>query len=64
MGKFDEQLWATWVSVINILISPALLGRLTSVDADVSALSSIGNDPNTRRDVPASDHAPLIARFN
>lgn len=48
----------------HILISHALLGRLTSVDADVSALSSIGNDPNTRRDVPASDHAPLIARFN
>jgi hypothetical protein len=48
----------------HILISQALLGELVSVDADVSSLSSIGTNPNVRRDAPASDHAPLIAHFN
>ena len=47
----------------HILISHALLGALASVDADVASLTSIGVDPNTRRDAPASDHAPLIAHF-
>ena len=45
----------------HILISHALLGELVSVDAgtsvpDVSALSSVGTNPNVRRDAPASDH--------
>jgi hypothetical protein len=48
----------------HILISQALLGELVSVDADVSGLSSIGTNPNVRRDAPASDHAPLIAHSN
>lgn len=47
----------------HILISHALLARLVSVDADVTGLPSIGVNPNTRRDAPASDHAPLIAHF-
>ena len=48
----------------HLLISHALLARLTSVDVDVSGLSSIGVDPNARRDAPASDHAPLVAHFS
>jgi len=47
----------------HILISHALLGRVTSVDADVTGLPSIGVNPNARRGAPASDHAPVIARF-
>jgi len=48
----------------HLLISHALPARLTSVDVDVSGLSSIGVDPNARRDAPASDHAPLVAHFS
>jgi predicted extracellular nuclease len=47
----------------HILVSHALLSKLSSVDADVSGLASIGTNPNVRRDAPASDHAPLIAHF-
>lgn len=47
----------------HILISHALLADLQSVDADVSGLTSIGTDPTTRRDTPASDHAPVVAQF-
>jgi hypothetical protein len=47
----------------HILIGHALLGRLTFVDADVCGLSSIGVNPDTRRNASASDHAPVIARF-
>ena len=48
----------------HIPISHALLAELVSVDADVSGLSSIGTNPNVRRNAPASDHAPLIAHFS
>lgn len=48
----------------HILISHALLAKLTDVDADVTGLSSVGVDPNARRDAPASDHAPLVAHFS
>jgi hypothetical protein len=47
----------------HILISHALLGLLTFVDADVSGLSCIGVNPDTRRNASASDHAPVNARF-
>lgn len=50
--------------VDHILVSHALLGRVVSIDADVTGLPSIGVNPNARRDAPASDHAPLIARFS
>jgi len=48
----------------HILISHSLLGTLVSVDSDVSNLTTIGVNPNARRDSPASDHAPLIAHFS
>lgn len=47
----------------HILISHSLLADLESVDADVSGLPSIGNNPNVRRNSAGSDHAPLIAHF-
>ena len=47
----------------HILISHALLNRLQSVDIPVNQVASIGVNPNVRRDAPASDHAPVIARF-
>jgi predicted extracellular nuclease len=48
----------------HLLISDALLGPLQSVDADVAAVTSIGNDPRPRADAPASDHAPVLASFD
>jgi endonuclease/exonuclease/phosphatase family metal-dependent hydrolase len=48
----------------HILISHALLGRLDSVDTDVSDTETIGVNPAARRDAPASDHAPVIAHFH
>ena len=48
----------------HIMISHALLGGFLSVDAEVSGLTSIGTNPNTRRNAAASDHAPLIATFS
>jgi endonuclease/exonuclease/phosphatase family metal-dependent hydrolase len=48
----------------HILVSHVLANALVDVDtADVS-LPSITENPTERRDAPASDHAPLVARFN
>ena len=47
----------------HILISHALLSRLQSVDTQPNQVASITSNPAARRDAPASDHAPVIARF-
>ena len=47
----------------HILISHALLTSLQSVDTQPNQVASITTNPAPRRDAPASDHAPVIARF-
>jgi hypothetical protein len=71
-GRGRSGWWPSWTLPVtssisrlrdHILIGHALLTQLHSVDADVAALTSIGTDPTTRGDTPASDHASVIARF-
>lgn len=49
----------------HILVSRALLDRVervfTGVERPGQSLPSVGEDPSERRDVPASDHAPVLA---
>jgi|1186.fasta_scaffold65928_2 endonuclease/exonuclease/phosphatase family metal-dependent hydrolase len=48
----------------HILVSHRLVTHVASVDtADVTP-PSIGTDPAARRDAPASDHAPVVARLD
>jgi endonuclease/exonuclease/phosphatase family metal-dependent hydrolase len=46
----------------QILVSRFLVERVASADTG-GAVPSIGADPRARRDAPASDHAPVVARF-
>ena len=48
----------------HILVSHALVNQVTDVDTGEVQPSSIGDVPAARRDEPASDHAPVIARFD
>jgi exonuclease III len=48
----------------HILVSHVLATALVDVDTADVALPSITENPTARRDAPASDHAPLVARFN
>ena len=48
----------------HILVSHALVYQVTDVDTGEVQPSSIGDVPAARRDEPASDHAPVIARFD
>lgn len=53
----------------HLLVSRALLENIVSVDSlvetpDDSELSSITDDPNTRRNATASDHAPVVAHLD
>jgi hypothetical protein len=63
LAELDAASYSSVSQLRDHIISHALLTRLHSVDADIPALTSIGTDPTTRRDTPASDHAPVIARF-
>jgi predicted extracellular nuclease len=47
----------------HILVSHALVNRVEDVDTGTKP-PSISEDPTTRRDESASDHAPIAARFN
>jgi endonuclease/exonuclease/phosphatase family metal-dependent hydrolase len=47
----------------HILASHALVAPLPTVDAGDVPLPSITENPAARRDAPASDHAPVVARF-
>lgn len=47
--------------VDNLLVSRALVDRMTRVTTGDVAVGSIGDNPNERRDKPASDHRPAIA---
>jgi hypothetical protein len=48
-----------------VLASRFLVTRATEVDTGVDPPPpSITADPRARRDAPASDHAPVVARFD
>jgi exonuclease III len=47
----------------HILVSHAFVQRVEEVDAGPSEPPSITEDPWARRDEPASDHLPVVARF-
>jgi endonuclease/exonuclease/phosphatase family metal-dependent hydrolase len=47
----------------HILVSRALVARVESVDTGPGEPASITEDHTARRDEPASDHLPVIARF-
>ena len=48
----------------HVLASRFLVTRASAVDTGGIEPASIGLDPNARRDEPASDHAPIFARFD
>jgi exonuclease III len=48
----------------HILVSHRLVTRVASVDTGDVTLPSVGADPAARRNAPASDHAPVLARFD
>ena len=48
----------------HILVSHRLVTRVESVDTGDVTLPSLGPDPADRRNAPASDHAPVLARFD
>jgi len=50
----------------HVLASRFLVTRATAVDTGTGPPPppSIGPDPRARRDAPASDHAPVVARFD
>jgi endonuclease/exonuclease/phosphatase family metal-dependent hydrolase len=47
----------------HILVSHALVQRVEEVDAGPGEPPSVTEDPTGRRDEPASDHLPVVARF-
>jgi endonuclease/exonuclease/phosphatase family metal-dependent hydrolase len=48
----------------HILVSRRLVTHAVSVDTGDVTPPSVGLDPSARRNAPASDHAPLVARFD
>ena len=48
----------------HILVSHALVTRVSDVDTGDVPPPSIGEEPSARRDEPASDHAPVPDRVN
>jgi exonuclease III len=47
----------------HILVSHAPVQRVEQVDTGPGEPPSITEDPAERRDKPASDHLPVVARF-
>ena len=47
----------------HLLVSDALVRRVEQVDTGPGEPPSITEDPTDRRDEPASDHLPVVARF-
>jgi endonuclease/exonuclease/phosphatase family metal-dependent hydrolase len=47
----------------HILVSHALVQRVEHVGTGPSEPASITEDPRIRRDEPASDHLPVVGRF-
>jgi endonuclease/exonuclease/phosphatase family metal-dependent hydrolase len=45
----------------HILVSHALVGRVTSVSAGPGEVPSVADNPNALRDEPGSDHRPVLA---
>jgi exonuclease III len=47
----------------HLLVSHALVHRVEQVDTGPGEPPSITEHPTARRDAPASDHLPVVARF-
>jgi exonuclease III len=47
----------------HLLVSKALVHRVAKADTGPVEPPSVTEDPTERRDEPASDHAPVWARF-
>jgi endonuclease/exonuclease/phosphatase family metal-dependent hydrolase len=47
----------------HLLVSDTLVRRVEQVDTGPGEPPSITEDPTDRRDEPASDHLPVVARF-
>jgi endonuclease/exonuclease/phosphatase family metal-dependent hydrolase len=48
----------------HVLVSHALVGRVTRVDTSTTALPSITEEPSVRRDEPGSDHSPVVVEIS
>jgi endonuclease/exonuclease/phosphatase family metal-dependent hydrolase len=48
----------------HVLVSHALVKRVTRVDTTTTKLPSITDEPSARRDEPGSDHAPVVVEIS
>jgi hypothetical protein len=48
----------------HVLVSRAVVDRVTRVDTATDELPSITEEPAARRDTPGSDHAPVIVELS
>jgi Endonuclease/Exonuclease/phosphatase family len=48
----------------HVLVSRALVERVTRVDTIAEALPSITEEPSARRDAPGSDHSPVVVELS
>ena len=48
----------------HVLVSRALVERVTRVDTMTGDLPSITDEPSARRDAPGSDHSPVIVELS
>jgi endonuclease/exonuclease/phosphatase family metal-dependent hydrolase len=61
--RFTRVFYGRRELIDHILVSRALVSPLPEVDTGVVQLPSITEVASARRDDPASDHAPVVARF-
>jgi endonuclease/exonuclease/phosphatase family metal-dependent hydrolase len=48
----------------HVLVSHALVGRVTRVDTTTTRLPSVTDEPSARRDEPGSDHSPVVVEIS
>jgi len=61
--RFSRRFRGRGELIDHLLVSHALVTAVEQVDTRAGEPPSITEDPRERRDEPASDHLPLIARF-
>ena len=62
--RFSRRFRGRGELIDHLLVSHALVHRITQADTGPVDPPSITEDPTDRRDEPASDHAPVWARFD
>ena len=62
-GRFSRVFRGRGELIDHILVSHALVQRVVQFDTGPGEPPSITEDPTERRDEPASDHLPVVARF-